>query len=62
MELDELELEPESLDEPVLALPEDDLSADLSDEDFSDELAEALDDPLLDPFDELLADSRLSLR
>ena len=61
MALDELELEPESLEEPApLALPDDDLSADLSDDDLSDELADVLDDPLLDPFD--LADSRLSLR
>jgi hypothetical protein len=53
VELDELE--PESLDEPAL---------DLSDEDFSDDEldSEALPDPLPDPLDELLADSRLSVR
>lgn len=55
MELDELELEPESLDEPALVLSVDDLSVDEPE-------PEALPDPLVDPFDELLVDSRLSVR
>lgn len=56
-EVDELELFPESLelDEPALDLSDDDLSDDGLD-------PEAPLDPLPDPFDELLADSRLSVR
>lgn len=58
-ELDELglELEPESLE---LAEPALDLSVDLSDADLSDDELDSDAPP--DPFDELLADSRLSVR
>ncbi|KUH70028.1 hypothetical protein AU184_14595 [Mycolicibacterium novocastrense] len=51
VELDELE---EPLDEPALAV---------SDDFFSDEELDSEElDPLLEPFDELLPDSRLSVR